>query len=84
MRPFSEYADRLYLGADGPAHVVPWGDDTALCGARDDHGPWYGNGDWEETELAASLHLCSDCADTAAPDHDPAVDEWRQALNNHH
>ena len=82
MRPYTSYADRLYLKAEGPAHVVPWGEEEALCGTKADRDEWFGTGDWDETEHAAWLPLCPQCHERAHPatDADPSVTDWHQAL----
>lgn len=87
MRPYTEYADRLYLEPTGPAHIVPWDTaKTALCGVRPNADvEWFGTGDWDETEHAAWLALCHECHRDAYPQNasgeDPAVATWRKALS---
>lgn len=88
MRPYTEYADRMYIEVTGPAHIVPWGTTKrALCGHPEPDEGWFGTGDWHETEHAAWLQLCHECHSAAypenarTPDADPAVAEWHQALN---
>lgn len=84
-RPYTEYADLKYLDLLGPAHVVPFGDERALCGVTANCDQWFGTGDWNEIEYAAWLSLCTDCGLEIYPylkpvvDPDPAVDMWREA-----
>lgn len=91
MRPWREYADRMYLDPSGPAHLVEWlmPQTRALCGIGDVETEWFGTGSWDEIEHASLLSICPDCLRRAglqpsAPlGSDPAVAEWRSALISH-
>lgn len=81
MRHHDEYADRMYLTPVGPAHIVPWSTQVALCGAMGNELDWYGTGDWDERETATAMALCEVCLKRAFPnDDDPSVRDWRSAL----
>ena len=61
--------DRMYRQQGKVAHLVPFGDPTALCGQvpnvdipmlRDN---WYGTGSMSEYDRAEALPLCLFCAE---------------------
>lgn len=83
MRRWDEWADRMYLKAEGPAHIVPWSTNLSLCGLIGTDMDWFGTGDWDEREVATSLLLCEHCLTRAYPDEDPAVHDWRDAISTH-
>lgn len=58
MRPWEEWADRVYTRHGRVAHVVAWGDTLARCGRT---ALWLGTGSWQEQEKAQALVLCADC-----------------------
>jgi hypothetical protein len=63
MRARSDWADLKYKKHGHIAHVVPFGQDYALCGGAPVglHDGWYGSGSMDEIEKAESLPLCGKC-----------------------
>ena len=67
MRPVEEWAARRYHQHGHVAHLVPFGTDISLCGARPVlERDWYGTGSMSEIEKAASLPLCGRCEASAS------------------
>lgn len=63
MRPVEDWADLMYDPDHPMHHVVPFGQQYALCGASPVlMGGWYGTGAWQEYETAHTLPRCAACA----------------------
>jgi hypothetical protein len=76
----ADWADRKYIDGELTAHLVPFGETTAICSLTPED--WFGTGDMDEVEVAAALPLCLDCHRITNPSTtiDPAVDAWSEAM----
>jgi hypothetical protein len=77
VRPVEEWADLKYEDGELISHIVPFGQQYALCGLAPMW--WLGTGDFEEFEVALTLNCCLTCSrKSGTPDRDPAVSAWGQ------
>lgn len=74
MRDLNDWADRKYKPHGHVAHIVPFGQPYSLCGAAPMGlgGDWYGTGDMDEIEKAASLPTCGACVADVSDETSPS------------